>query len=233
MEDIQNCNISNDNENLSFKKTNEVNYKNIYYTQMNLTLFLFFIIFFIVCTFLSIVIFIIYLNGNETFIYYIFIPLGILGIASIISSIYPLFSRIKIDIPNDLIIIKNIKILFCFNKTNYINLKEVEEIIIEKNTNVHYEINGVAYGGYDLIFRLNKDKEIKGLSGEIDKNLESQKLFEFLREGLPKKIPISSDLMEINEIYPNLNTQRVYGSTTNAYTNLNNPTSSTTALSFE
>ena len=216
-----------------FKKINEVNDKNIYYTQMNSVIFLIFIIFFIVCFFLSIAIFIIYLNGNDMIIYYILIPIGIFTFSSVIASFFPLFSKIIIDIPNDLIIIKNIKILFCLNKTNYINIRDVEEVFIEKNTNVHYEINGTAYGGYDLIFILNKDKEIKVLSGEVDKNFETQKLFEFLRESLPKSIPVSSDLMEINEIYPNLNSQRIVGSTTNAYSNLNNPTTSTTALSFE
>ena len=79
---------------------------------------------------------------------------------------------------------------------------------------------------------MNKYKQISGLSGEIDKNLESQKLFEFLRELIPKSIPISSYLKEINEKYPNFNMQRIVCSTTNAYIKLN-ITPPLSALSFE
>ena len=79
---------------------------------------------------------------------------------------------------------------------------------------------------------MSKDKTIKGLIGEIDKGFESQKLFEFLREAVPKNIPISSDLMEINELYPNLNSQRIVGSTEATYSKLNSSIPAP-ALSFE
>ena len=229
MDDIQDY---NQNSNIENKKLTEGKDKNIYFTELNTRIFLFFVIFFVVCSAIIIGLFIMYLEGNTKAIYYIIIPIGILIFCSIISSFFPLFSKIVVDIPNELIIITKFKILFCLNKTNYINLKEVEQITIEKNTNIYYEVNGVAYGGYNLVFIINKDKEIKGLTGEIDKNSESQKLFEFLRESIPKNIPISSDLMEINEIYPNLNSQRIMGRTTNIYSNINtsNPAP---ALSFE
>ena len=209
----------------------ERNNKNVYFTQLNFTVILSFVIIFVVCSTISIALFVMYLDGNQTIIYFIFIPLGILILASIITSFFPLFTKIIVDIQDDSIIIKQFKILFCFNKGNYITLNEVKQIIIEKSSIVNYE-NGVPYGAYNLIFIMNKDKQIRGLSGEIDKNYESQKLFEFLRESIPKSIPISSDLMEINEKYPNLNTQRIVGSTTNAYSNLN-ITPPPTALSFE
>jgi len=231
-EQENNNNISYENTKIRDKKFIEGNDKNIYYTQFNFTLFLFFIIFFVVCSVLAIGFFIIYLDGNSAFIYYTFIPISILILSSIIASLFPLFTKIIVDIPNELIIIKHFKILFLFNKTIYINLKEIEQIVIEKNTNIHYEINGIVYGGYNLNFKMSKDKTIKGLIGEIDKGFESQKLFEFLREAVPKNIPISSDLMEINELYPNLNSQRIVGSTEATYSKLNSSIPAP-ALSFE
>ena len=224
-------NISYDNPNSEKRQFSEEKDKYVYFTQLNFSVFLFFIIFFIVCSIIIVCIFILYLNGNNSIIYYIFFPLMILIVSAIFTSSFPLFSKIIVDIPNELIIIKKIAILFCFNNANYINLKEVEQITIDKNTNINYEIGGFKYGGYNLIFIINKDKVIKGLTGEIDKNFESQKLFEFLRESIPKNIPISSDMMEINELYPNLNTQRIVGSTT-VYSNLNESIPAP-ALSFE
>jgi hypothetical protein len=214
------------------KKFVDGNTKNIYYTQFNFTVFIIFIIFFVVCSSITIIFIVLYLDGNEKFIYYIFIPLGILVFILIRTSFFPLFSKIIVDIPNESIIINKFTILFCLNKTNYINLKEIEKISIEKNTKVHYENNGTVYDGFNLVFIINKDKVIYGLTGEIDKNFESQKLFDFLRESLPSNIPVSSDLMEINELYPNLNTQRVVGSSAPNYINLNE-SSPSTALDFE
>ncbi len=231
MENKQDNNINYENSYFENKNTIEDNNKYVYFTQLNLTIILSFVIFFVFCSTIAISLFIIYLNGNTTIIYLIFIPIGILIFGSIVSSLFSLFTKIIVDIKNDSITIKQVKILFCFNKTKYITLSKIEQIIVEKSTKVKYE-NGVPYGGYNLIFIVNKDKQIKGLTDEIDKNLESQKLFEFLREIIPKSIPISSDMMEINELYPNLNSQRIVGSTINIYRNLNNSLPPT-ALSFE
>ena len=219
-------------DNITNKKYVDGNAKNIYYTQFNFTVFIFFIVIFVLCSSVTIIFFILYLDGNEKIFFYIFIPLGILVLILIITSFFPLFSKIIVDIPNESIIIKKFTILICLNKTNYINLKEIEKVSIEKNTKVHYENNGTVYDGFNLVFIINKDKVINGLIGEIDKNFESQKLFDFLRESLPSDIPVSSDLMEINELYPNLNTQRVVGSSAPNYINLNE-SSPSTALDFE
>ncbi len=228
-------NDSENDKNTSYDITNkkfvDSNTKNTYYTQFNFRVFLFFIVFFVICSAITIIFFILFLDGNDNFIYYIFLPLGILVSVFIITSFFPLFSKIFVDIQNESIIIINYKILFCLNKTNYINLREIEKISIEKNTKVHYESNGAVYDGFNLVFIINKDKTINGLIGEIDKNFESQKLFDFLRESLPSNIPVSSDLMEINELYPNLSTQRVVGSSAPNYINLNENAPST-ALDF-
>ena len=69
----------------------------------------------------------------------------------------------------------------------------------------------------------------------MDKNFESENLFEFLRTSLPKTIPVSSDLMTINENYPGMKTNRVISSSKTSYININeiNKTHEKTALEFE
>ena len=222
-----------ENQNHNMEKRNE---KNIYFTQFNFKIFSLFLLFFVSCSALTTWLFIIYLDGKNEYAYYIIIPIIVFVFGTIIISFFPLFTKISIDIENDLIVFTHIKILFCLNKTNYLNLSEIEQVIVEKNTNVHYEMNGTKYDGFNLVFKMKKDKELRALHGEEDKNFESQKIFDFLREILPKNITVSSDLMEINEIYPNLNSQRIIGSSSsqNEYTKLNNQIiSSGTALSFE
>ena len=203
--------------------------KNIYYNQFNITVFVIFIISFILCSAFSIIFFIIFLDGRQTFIYYAITPIVILGIIVLFSSYYPLFSKIYIDIQKKLITITHIKILFCFNKYLYINMDDIELVSIEKNTKL------INYDAYNLIFKMKKDNKIIGLEGEIDKNYESQNLFEFLRTSLPKSISVSSDLMTINENYPGIKTNRVVSNSKDSYLNINqiNKMQTNTALEFE
>ena len=206
---------------------------NIYYTHFHFNILIFFIICFILCSIISVWFFIIYLGGNESFLYYSIIPLIILLFITIITSFYPLFSKIVVDITNNLITIVHIKILFCLNKYLYIKFDDIEMVSIEKNTKVNYKINGDNYDAYNLIFKIKKDKKIIAMDSEIDNNFESQKLFEFLRDELPKNIPISSDLITINELYPNIKTNRVMSSSNNnSYIKINK-VQGNTALDFE
>ena len=206
---------------------------NIYYTHFHFNILIFFIICFILCSIISVWFFIIYLDGNESFLYYSIIPLIILLFITIITSFYPLFSKIVVDITNDLITIVHIKILFCLNKYLYIKFDDIEMVSIEKNTKVNYRINGDNYDAYNLIFKIKKDKKIIAMDSEIDNNFESQKLFEFLRDELPKNIPVSSDLITINELYPNIKTNRVMSSSNNnSYIKINE-VQGNTALDFE
>ena len=220
---------NNDEENYTKKNKDDfesIKEKNIYYTQFNFGVFLFFIIFFILCSLSSIGLFITFLNGSDDFIYYSIIPIIVLVFTTIISSIYPIFNKITVDIQNELITISHIKILFCLNKYIYINLDDIELVSIEKNIKIH------NYDAYNLTFKIKKDKKIIGIEGEIDKNYESQNLFEFMRDALPKYIPVSSDLVTINELYPNIKTNRVISDLKNNYIKINK-VQGNTALDFE
>ena len=206
----------------------------IYFTQFKTNIFVYFIICFILCVILSIGFFIKYLDGNDSFLYYSIIPLIFLLFITIITSIYPLFSKIIIDIQNELITIVHIKLLFCLNKYLYIKLDDIEYVSIEKNSKINYKSYKENCDVYNLIFKIKKEKKIIGIDSEIDNNSESQNLFEFLRDALPKNISISSDLNTINELYQNNKTNRVMSSSKNEYININiNKSPGNTALDFE
>ena len=53
----------------------------------------------------------------------------------------------------------------------------------------------------NIIFKIKKDKKIIAIDSEIDKNSESQNLFEFMRDALPKNISLSSDLTTIKYLF--------------------------------
>ena len=206
----------------------------VYFTQFKTNIFVYFIICFILCVILSIGFFIKYLDGNDSFLYYSIIPLIFLLFITIITSIYPLFSKIIIDIQNQLITIVHIKLLFCLNKYLYIKLDDIEYVSIEKNSKINYRSDKDNCDVYNLIFKIKKEKKIIGIDSEIDNNSESQNLFEFLRDALPKNISISSDLNTINELYQNNKTNRVMSSSKNEYVNINiNKSPGNTALDFE
>ena len=206
----------------------------IYFTQFKTNIFVYFIICFILCVIISIGFFIKYLDGNDSFLYYSIIPLIFLLFITIITSIYPLFSKIIIDIQNQLITIVHIKLLFCLNKYLYIKLDDIEYVSIEKNSKINYKSYKENCDVYNLIFKIKKEKKIIGIDSEIDNNSESQNLFEFLRDALPKNISISSDLNTINELYQNNKTNRVMSSSKNEYININiNKSPGNTALDFE
>jgi hypothetical protein len=206
----------------------------VYFTQFKTNIFVYFIICFILCVILSIGFFIKYLDGNDSFLYYSIIPLIFLLFITIITSIYPLFSKIIIDIQNQLITIVHIKLLFCLNKYLYIKLDDIEYVSIEKNSKINYKSYKENCDVYNLIFKIKKEKKIIGIDSEIDNNSESQNLFEFLRDALPKNISISSDLNTINELYQNNKTNRVMSSSKNEYININiNKSQGNTTLDFE
>ena len=81
------------------------------------------------------------LDGKVSFIYYSIIPLIFLFIITAICSFSPLFTKIIIDVTNELITVTHIKILFFLNNYLYINLYDVEYVAIEKNSKVIYQIN--------------------------------------------------------------------------------------------
>ena len=92
--------------------------------------------------------------------------------------------------------VKTIKIYCCFNKTKKILINDLQKVLIQRdNSNKGSSINGI-----EVVFVLNNESEIKGGSGIINYNNESNEIYNFLRNSLPENIPIeiSKSLKEIN-----------------------------------
>ena len=102
---------------------------------------------------------------------------------------------IEIDNSVGTIIIRSKKIFFCFNKSNIININEVRQVVVKIDPKTHYEVNGVHYNAFEIIFQLVNGQDVKGYSGVIDKNGEGRRATSIIRSGIPLNIPFAGDLI--------------------------------------
>ena len=135
------------------------------------------------------------ITGGSIPIFVVFFPL-IFGIVSIIlGSCFSMNYIIEIDNSVGTIIIKSKKMCFCLNKSNIININEVRQVVVKIDPTTNYEINGVHYNAFEVIFQLVNGQEVKGCSGVIDKNGEGRRAAGIIRSGIPQNIPFSGDLV--------------------------------------
>ena len=62
---------------------------------------------------------------------------------------------------------------------------EVKKLIIDKDESIHYKINDFEYDAFKVEFLLQNNQIETVLSGIIDKNNESQNVFNIFRNLLP------------------------------------------------
>ena len=153
------------------------------------------VIFFIVGFGLFGVLLTLYISGGSIPIFAVGFPL-IFGLASVcLGSCVAMNHTIEIDNSVGTIITKSKKIFFCFNKTNIININEIRQVIVKIDPTTNYEINGVHYNAFEVIFQLVNGQEVKGCSGVIDKNGEGRRAASAIRSGIPRNIPLAGDLV--------------------------------------
>jgi hypothetical protein len=134
-------------------------------------------------------------NSSAPPFYILLIPL-LFGIISIIlGSCSSMNFIIEIDNSVGTIFIRSKKIFFCFNKSNVININEVRQVVVKIDPTTNYEINGVHYNAFEVIFQLVNGQDIKGCSGVIDKNGEGRRAASIIRSGIPRNIPFAGDLV--------------------------------------
>ena len=151
-----------------------------YKTPCNCVIGVIVIVFFIVGFGLGSFMFYLYFSSNSVPIFVGFFLL-IFGVVSIIlGSCMSLFNYIDV--------------FFCCNKTEVIQINEIVQVAVRTDPSTHYEINGVLYNAFEVIFILSNGREVKGCSGIIDKNGEGRKCFSTIRRGLPPKITYSGNL---------------------------------------
>ena len=81
------------------------------------------------------------------------------------------------------ITIKKIKLFFCYNYQEIVQINEVQQIIIEDQEGLFY-----------LKFILLDGKQVYGLNGIYNKNDEGRKALEFMRNALPERISFKDNL---------------------------------------
>mgnify|MGYP006873163350 CR=1 FL=1 len=122
------------------------------------------------------------------------IPLIFAVIATIMGSCISLYVTINISATLGTIIINKKKMCFCFSKQEVLQINEVQQVIVQTDYSTTYEINGVQYNAFEVIFKLIDGREVVGCSGIIDKNNEGRKAFQILKDSLPQKIGYGGNL---------------------------------------
>ena len=153
------------------------------------------VIFFIVGFGLFTLLLVMAISGASIPFFVVGFPL-IFGIVSIIlGSCSSLNFIIEIDNSVGTIFIRSKKIFFCCNKSNIININEVRQVVVKIDPTTNYEINGVHYNAFEVIFQLVNGQDVKGCSGVIDKNGEGRRAASIIRSGIPRNIPFAGDLV--------------------------------------
>ena len=106
-----------------------------------------------------------------------------------------LYYKITIDQVQQIIIIKNIKLCFCFNKTKKVQIDQVVKVIVQTDHSMVYRINQATYFSFKIIFELGDGSNFIGCAGSINKNNESQKAMNIIRSALPQHIYFEGDLV--------------------------------------
>ncbi len=165
-----------------------------YKTPCNCVIGVIVIVFFIVGFGLGSFMFYLYFSSNSVPIFVGFFLL-IFGVVSIIlGSCMSLFNYIDVDNSSGMVTIAKKKVFFCCNKTEVIQINEIVQVVVKTDPSTTYEINGVPYNAFEVIFILSNGREVKGCSGVIDKNGEGRRCFSTIRRGLPPKITYSGNL---------------------------------------
>ena len=165
-----------------------------YKTPCNCVIGVITVAFFIVGFGLGAFLFYLYFTSKNMEIYVCFFPL-IFGVVSIIlGSCMSIFNTIDIDNSSGIVTVAKKKIFFCCNKTEVIQIGEIVQVVVKTDPTTTYEINGVPYNAFEVIFILSNGREVKGCSGIIDKNSEGRRCFSTIRRGLPPKVTYSGNL---------------------------------------
>ena len=127
-----------------------------------------------------------------------FFPLIFIVASFLIGTCFDLGSSITVDHNLQIVNVKTKKMCFCFTKTNIIQLNEIRGVIARIDHSTTYEINGVPYNAFEIIFQLVDGRQVSGCSGVINKNDEGIRAASILRKSFPPNIIFSGDLIQIN-----------------------------------
>ena len=121
-------------------------------------------------------------------------PLIFAVVATFLGSCISIYVIINISATSGIIIINKKKMCFCFSKQEVVQINDLQQVIVQTDYTTHYEINGVHYNAFEVIFRLSDGREVNGCSGIIDKDGEGRRAFQIIRNALPPRIVFGGNL---------------------------------------
>ena len=83
----------------------------------------------------------------------------------------------------------------CFRRTK-LQINDIQQVIVQIGDSTSYKINGIPYNAFEIIFKLNNGREVTGCSGVIDKDGESRKAYDIIRNTLSQNIKFGGNLVE-------------------------------------
>jgi len=133
-------------------------------------------------------------SGDTNLLFIALFPLLFTLISCIMGSLMSVYFSINIQATFGTIIISKKKMCCCFSKKEILQINDVQQVIVQTDYSTTYQINGVPYSAFEIIFKLRDGREVKGLSGVIDKNGEGRKAFVIIRNALPQNIAFGGNL---------------------------------------
>ena len=109
----------------------------------------------------------------------------LLGIFLFCLFLITFYYEIIIDPVKGIIKNKIRKLSCCFYKTKIYKINEIKMIIIDIDENIKHFIKGISYNSFKLEFLTQNNKVETIFSGIIDKNNESQNVFNIFKNELP------------------------------------------------
>ena len=121
-------------------------------------------------------------------------PLVFSIVATVLGIKYDLCASITVDHYLQTVVIKSKKMCCCYSGSNIIQISEIQQVIVQIDQTTSYNINGVYYNAFEIIFKLVNGREVRGCSGVINKNNEGARAASILRNALPSNITFGGEL---------------------------------------
>ena len=138
--------------------------------------------------------FLIYYTLQNVELYACFFPLIFLLACFFIGSFMSPYRAIDIDNTSGTVTLSTKKVFCCFNQNKKIKINEIRHVVVKTDPKVTYQISGVNYNSFEVIFILSNGKQVKGCSEVLDKNNEGRNCFSIIKKALPPKVTFSGNL---------------------------------------
>ena len=133
-------------------------------------------------------------KGGNGMGFWNFFPFIFIIAALIAGTLSTLYSTVEIDSNFGIVIVCSRKI-FCYcRKKRIVDIKDIQQVIVQTDPTTHDKINNVLIGAFEVIFNLINGTDFTCFKGVMDKNGEGKKFSQILRGALPHQIPITGNL---------------------------------------